>query len=112
MKYEDSFSRMLFVGAGGNINTIAKLYGRIPEKILPLANLEYAIRQLKSFTLQQRIELLELKPDRADVIEPAATIFHFIMKTTGAQTLLVPRIGLSDGIVSLLYSEVRKTVAR
>lgn len=111
MKHEAYFSKMLFVGAGGNINTLAKLYGRLPEKILPLTNLEYALRQLKGFTLQQRIELLELKPDRADVIVPAATIFHYIMKTTGAKTLLVPRIGLSDGMVSLLYNEVQKTVA-
>ncbi len=98
--------QMLCVGAGGNINKIAKLYGRVPEKTLPFANLEYALGHLQHFSLAERIELMGLRPDRADVIVPAAHIFHFIMKATSAQTLLVPKIGLSDGIVSLLYKEL------
>ena len=101
LQYKNDFKDILCVGAGGNINKIAKLYGRVPEKTLPFNNLEYAISHLKKFTLKERIEVMGLRPDRADVIIPASEIFYFIMKTIDAKLLLVPKIGLRDGIVSL-----------
>lgn len=107
LQYKNDFKDILCVGAGGNINKIAKLFGRVPEKTLPFNNLEYALSHLKRFTLQERIELMGLRPDRADVIIPAAEIFYFIMKIMEARLLLVPKIGLSDGMVSLLYREIR-----
>lgn len=107
LQYKNEFKDILCVGAGGNINKIAKLFGRVPEKTLPFNNLEYALSHLKRFTLQERIELMGLRPDRADVIIPAAEIFYFIMKTMDAGLLLVPKIGLSDGMVSLLYREIK-----
>lgn len=107
LQFKKDFNDILCVGAGGNINKIAKLFGRVPEKTLPFNNLEYALSHLKRFTLQERIELMGLRPDRADVIIPAAEIFYFIMKTMDAKLLLVPKIGLSDGIVSLLYTEMK-----
>jgi exopolyphosphatase / guanosine-5'-triphosphate,3'-diphosphate pyrophosphatase len=106
LQFSEFFPGMLSVGAGGNINKIARLYGRMPEKTLPLVNLEYALKNLQSFTLQQRIDVMGLRPDRADVIIPAAQIFLFIMKITKAKTLFVPKIGLSDGIVNVLYREI------
>lgn len=109
-QYQGLFNEILCVGSGGNINKIAKLYGRVPEKTLPFVNLEYALKHLNSFSLQQRIELMGLRPDRADVIVPAAEIFHFIMKIMQARVLLVPKIGLSDGIVSLLYKQLKGSV--
>lgn len=107
LQYKDDFKDILCVGAGGNINKIARLYGRVPEKTLPFNNLEYALSHLKQFTLKERIEIMGLRPDRADVIIPAAEIFYFIMKTMETKLLLVPKIGLSDGIVSLLYTEMK-----
>jgi len=107
LQYKNDFEDILCIGAGGNINKIAKLYGRVPEKILPFNNLEYALSHLKKFTLKERIEVMGLRPDRADVIIPAAEIFYFIMKTMETKLLLVPKIGLSDGIVSLLYMEMK-----
>jgi exopolyphosphatase / guanosine-5'-triphosphate,3'-diphosphate pyrophosphatase len=112
LDHENLFDKMLSVGAGGNINKIAKLYGRVPEKTLPFANLEYALSHLQKFSLQQRMDIMGLRPDRADVIVPAAQIFHFIMKITGAKTLLVPKIGLSDGIVSVLYHTLKNSPRR
>jgi exopolyphosphatase / guanosine-5'-triphosphate,3'-diphosphate pyrophosphatase len=109
LKHKDLFDQMLSVGAGGNINKIAKLYGRVPEKTLPFTNLEYALGHLQKFSLQERMDIIGLRPDRADVILPAAQIFHLIMKITGAKTLLVPKIGLSDGIVSVLYQNLTKS---
>jgi exopolyphosphatase / guanosine-5'-triphosphate,3'-diphosphate pyrophosphatase len=106
--FKKSYDNMLFVASGGNINKIAKLYGRVNENVLPFNNLEYAIRDLEKFNLKQRIELMGLRPDRADVIVPAALIYHFIMKNTRSKFLLVPKIGLCDGLVNILYQEIRE----
>lgn len=108
MRFNSLFSDMICVGTGGNINKIARLYGRVPEKTLPFTNLEYALNHLQKFTVEERIELMGLRPDRADVIVPAAKIFYFIMKITGGETMLVPRFGLCDGIVTALYKEIKQ----
>lgn len=108
MSFESLFPDMICVGTGGNINKIARLYGRVPEKVLPFTNLEFGLNHLQKFTVEERIELMGLRPDRADVIVPAARIFHFIMQKTNSEILLVPRFGLCDGIVSALYKEIKK----
>ena len=58
---------------------------------------------LSSYTYEERMERLGLKPDRADVIVPAAKIFLTVMKTADIDKVYVPQIGLSDGIVHDLY---------
>lgn len=45
-----------------------------------------------------------LKPDRADVIVPAAEIFLRIAELVHADLILVPVIGLADGIIDELYT--------
>lgn len=103
---KEEYHNILCVGLGGNINKIAKLYGREPERNLPFTNLVYALNDLKKFTLQERIDIIGLRPDRADVILPAAEIFHFMMKNMNEPVLVVPKIGLADGIVNIMYGEI------
>jgi exopolyphosphatase / guanosine-5'-triphosphate,3'-diphosphate pyrophosphatase len=62
---------------------------------------------LASFTIEERIKELGFNPDRADVIIPATEIFLKIMKWTKAKKILVPKIGISDGIVHQLYNGYR-----
>ena len=59
---------------------------------------------LASLTVEERIERYDLKPDRADVIVPAARIFLTIAETVAAGYIYIPMIGLSDGIIDGLYS--------
>jgi exopolyphosphatase/guanosine-5'-triphosphate,3'-diphosphate pyrophosphatase len=59
-------------------------------------------------TLQQRIEEMGMRPDRADVIIPAAEIFLSIMKTTHSGLVFVPRIGLSDGLIYTVYKKYKE----
>jgi exopolyphosphatase/guanosine-5'-triphosphate,3'-diphosphate pyrophosphatase len=63
---------------------------------------------LNSYTYDERVEVLGLKPDRADVIVHASKIFITIMKTGDMETIFVPQIGLSDGIVHELYENYKK----
>ena len=95
------------VGSGGNINRISKLAQLKVGKSLPLETLESIISTLKSHTLQDRMRLFDLNPDRADVIVPAGEIFVQIMKWAEASKIFVPKIGLSDGMVREVYAEYK-----
>ena len=46
-----------------------------------------------------------LKPDRADVIIPAGDIFLLAAEILHSDYIVVPMIGLGDGIVDLLVQQ-------
>jgi exopolyphosphatase/guanosine-5'-triphosphate,3'-diphosphate pyrophosphatase len=58
---------------------------------------------MSSITYNQRIIDYELNPDRADVILPALKIYIRTMQWGGVHTILVPKIGLVDGMIQELY---------
>jgi exopolyphosphatase / guanosine-5'-triphosphate,3'-diphosphate pyrophosphatase len=107
-KISGDHDRINIVGSGGNINKINKLYGDPFHLTLSYENLKKAYKHLKDFSLEERIDKLGMRPDRADVIVPAAKIFLFVMKTIKAQSVLVPKIGLADGLVYQLYMKYKK----
>jgi exopolyphosphatase/guanosine-5'-triphosphate,3'-diphosphate pyrophosphatase len=95
------------IGSGGNINKIFKL-ARIKEgRPITLKQMKQMHKYLRSYTLQERINLLKLRPDRADVIIPASEIYLSVMKWARAKRMFVPQFGLSDGIVHVLYDRHR-----
>jgi exopolyphosphatase/guanosine-5'-triphosphate,3'-diphosphate pyrophosphatase len=98
---------IICIGSGGNINKIAKLYGDRNDSYVPLDILQKAYQHLSSFTLKERIEDLGLRPDRADVIVPAAKIYIKVLQWANIDKIYVPKIGLSDGIVYNLYENIK-----
>ena len=95
------------IGSGGNINKIYKMTKKENNNI-SYSKLKGIHDMLNSYTYEERIEVLGLKPDRADVIVNASKIFITIMKIGDMETIFVPQIGLSDGIVHELYDKHRK----
>ena len=93
------------VGSGGNINRIAKLAQVNPGKSFSYDKLFKLVELIKSHTYEERLKLFDLNPDRADVIVPAGEIFLTIMKWIEADKVIVPKIGLGDGIVRQAYKE-------
>mgnify|MGYP001417690305 FL=1 len=98
------------IGSGGNINKLFRLADKKDKKqlFLPLASLQDIYRTLKDLPKEQRIKLFKLKPDRADVIVPAAEIFMEVATRVQANGIIVPTIGLSDGIIDSLYTKNRQ----
>ena len=96
------------IGSGGNINKIIKMSGRKEGKPVSLEKLREIYEYLQTFTYEERITKLGLNPDRADVIIPATKIFITVIKTAGIEQVLVPQIGLADGIIHLLYEKNKR----
>lgn len=90
------------IGSGGNINKIFKMVGR-KDKPIPYERLRALYDELKVHTIEERMELWGLNADRADVIVPAAKIYTGIMKAAQINEIIVPQIGLADGIVHRLH---------
>jgi len=107
-QFRADFGQMNCIGSGGNINKITKLYGHTLNNLITFDQLVFAYKQLNNMTLAARIEKMGLRPDRADVIVPAARIFVRILKWTGIGTVIAPKIGLADGLVLLQYKEMKE----
>ncbi len=105
----EPYHPLMAIGSGGNINKIYKML-RKKDKPLHFTELKAFSDLINSYTYDDRIKILGLNPDRADVIVPATKIFRSIMKAAGAEEIIVPQIGLSDGIIHLLYENYRSKV--
>lgn len=96
------------VGTGGNIN---KLFNISPnhegETSMTYEELKRLKEYVGSFTLEERINKLRLNADRADVILPAAQIYLLAMNWSGAKNILVPDLGLKDGIIKMVYEKIQ-----
>ncbi|TVR60477.1 MAG: Ppx/GppA family phosphatase [Gemmatimonadales bacterium] len=92
-----------FIATGGNIDELSNL-AAAPEdeggvRHLPVADLDRLIHLLTRLSYQERIDRLKLREDRADVILPAATVYLRLARETGAETILVPQVGVKEGLI-------------
>ncbi len=93
------------IGTGGNINKLYRLADCKDSAPLSLAKLISLYDYLNSFSLNDRINVLGLNADRADVIIPAAEIYLSVMKWGDVKEIYVPRVGLVDGMVQILIDK-------
>lgn len=99
------FEKIDVIGSGGNINKIFKVSGKMMGKPLSYFYLTSYFNTLQSYSYEERITILDLNQDRADVIIPAMRIYLSSMKWSGAKNIYVPKIGLSDGIIKSIYND-------
>ncbi len=102
-KRSENLPDLSLIGSGGNINKIFKMSGKAEGKPLSYIYLNSYYNFLNQMTYNDRISELDMNPDRADVIIPAAKIYLRAMKWSNASKIYVPKIGLSDGIIKSLY---------
>lgn len=104
--YKEKYSETIAVGTGGNINTMQKYFSKSKKMEMPCSTIHETYHALKDLSIQERILKYSLKPDRADVIIPAAEIFMRITQALGVQTILVPKVGLADGMVHEMFEKL------
>ncbi len=90
---------LVAIGTGGNVNTLFKLQGKKPQETITSLEIKNLYKTLSSVDLDERIFNFKLRPDRADVILPACEIYLKIMTSAGIKKMIVPKIGLSDGMI-------------
>jgi len=95
------------IGSGGNINKIFRLAECKSGKPLSLSKMLRVRRLLNGLSFEQRISQLGLRPDRADVIVPAADIYLNVMHWAAIGVIFVPVVGLADGVVHTLYNRFK-----
>ena len=93
------FDNIACVGSGGNINKLVKLYGDKTTSRITLKELHEGYRKLNKMAVSERMEKFQMRPDRADVIVPAAKIFSCIMLAANIDSVLAPKLGLVDGLI-------------
>ncbi len=109
----NSFGKKLdfAVGTGGNFEALGRLKSTLLKKSSPTSlstdELSEIIEKLSRMSIKDRIEKLKMKPDRADVILPAALIAQTAMRLSGASRLLIPYVGLKEGILWSIVDQLR-----
>jgi exopolyphosphatase/guanosine-5'-triphosphate,3'-diphosphate pyrophosphatase len=93
------------IGTGGNINRLFRMADQKDGTAITFIKLKSIYDYLNSFSLKDRINVLGLNQDRADVIIPASVIYLSVMKWGGVKQIFVPRVGLVDGIIQLLIDK-------
>jgi len=99
------FKSMMGIGTGGNINKLFKLSDEKEGVPLSFGKLKTLYNYLNSFSLKDRINVLGLNQDRADVIIPAAEIYITVLKWAAVKSIYVPKLGLVDGIIQTLIEK-------
>jgi exopolyphosphatase/guanosine-5'-triphosphate,3'-diphosphate pyrophosphatase len=99
------FKGLLGIGTGGNINKLYRLSEEKNNSPMSFSKLKSLYDYLDSFSLKDRINVLGLNQDRADVIIPACEIYLSVMKWAGIKNIYVPTVGMVDGIIQTLIDE-------
>jgi exopolyphosphatase / guanosine-5'-triphosphate,3'-diphosphate pyrophosphatase len=100
--YQDLIRPDLLIGTGGNLRALTRLWSRLYHRPLKshigIQELESLTETLFSHSVRQRRLHLGLKRDRADVIRPASTIALEIMRAFNFAQLMVPNVGIKNGV--------------
>ncbi|HQT93970.1 MAG: hypothetical protein B7Z68_01490 [Acidobacteria bacterium 21-70-11] len=100
-----------FIATGGNAETLAQLAGTAAATAGGLGSLSVdalrnIIERLSRLSYRQRVEELGLREDRADVILPAAMVYEHLAGLSGASMIVVPGVGIKEGVLYDLVEAV------
>lgn len=107
---KSSYGKITAVGTGGNISKIFELAQLKPHRQMSLKKVREIKEMVESHSLEERIYKLQMNPDRADVIVPASNIYMQVMEWAKARYILVPEVGLKDGMLLDLFERNVKKV--
>lgn len=105
------YGKVTAVGTGGNISKIFELADLEAHRLMSLKKMREIRKMVEAHTLEERIYKLQMNPDRADVIVPASDIYMRVMEWAQAKYILVPEVGLKDGMLLHLFEKNRKKKA-
>ncbi len=110
----------LIAGTGGNVEDLAALIGTasgradagVPKDVgfIPLRGLQTLLKELSRLSVTERQDRYGMKPDRADVVLPAAIVLSEVAsKVPGSRGLYAPGVGLKDGVLVEMIDRFRQS---
>jgi len=93
------------IGTGGNIGKLYSMSSASPTKPITRRSVQALLERLGGLSMSERVNVAMLNPDRADVIVPAGHIYLSAMEWAGISSMIVPDIGLKDGMLQALFEQ-------
>ena len=100
---------LVAIGTGGNINKIYELGKTKRDNSISIKNFQKVLKEIEAMSMEYRMNHLMMNPDRADVIVPASKIYLSVMKWAKATKIIIPQVGLKDGMMSLMIDKYYKS---
>ena len=100
----------VLVGTGGSVDTLVELcplkggFAGFPRAV-DVPTTRTLLARLFALTAEQRRETFGLRPDRADTIVTAASIFLRVAEVFKAGAIVAPGVGLKEGILEELIDK-------
>ena len=83
------------VGTGGTVEELGRLRTRLfkqqNEELITMSELQDLIEELSGMSVKERIRKYKLRPDRADVILPAAIVLQLIAREAHVRQVAIPQ---------------------
>ncbi len=96
------------IGTGGNLDAISKLkmilLRKGPNTGVTYKELGLIYAKFCAIPAAQRMQRLDLRADRVDVLEPALYLTLFLMRKYKIQRLKIPGVGLKEGAILSMIS--------
>jgi len=105
---KETYGKLTSVGTGGNISKIFELSNLETGQEMSLKMVKDIKKMVEGYSIEDRIYKLQMNPDRADVIVPASDIYIKVMEWAHSKSILVPEVGLKDGIMLHLFEQNSK----
>lgn len=105
----------VFIGTGGNCDALLSLqetFLKLKAPVLKLSSLKEISKELGLLSIDERVKKLGLRPDRADVIYPASLFIIIVLETLGFEEMIIPKVGLKEGVLLELLSTEPKKVSQ
>jgi len=100
------------IATGGNVESLGDLGMQICKRksntSITTDDLSTILTRLESRSYEDRIRKFKLRPDRADVIIPAAIVLQNVAEHAGTDRILIPRVGVRDGLLVDMASKLNK----
>jgi exopolyphosphatase/guanosine-5'-triphosphate,3'-diphosphate pyrophosphatase len=99
---------------GGNADALAKILAPNAPGVpgFDLLDLEKALPDIVGATVDQRMDKLAVKKDRAEVIGIAALVFATAARQLGYSKLIAPGVGVREGVLIELAETAREVQAK
>ena len=101
-KIAEKYNPACIIGSGGNINKTFKILEKKEQELITCTEIKLLYDKIVELSYEDRIKYMKLNEYRADVIVPALKIFLTVCKQCNIEQIMVPNVGLADGIIRQL----------